>query len=209
MSSFYASHGKRALDVALATLALLLAAPVLLCITSLLVVLSGRPIFFRQERPGLGGRVFSLWKFRTMREARSTDGQLLPDAERLTPVGRFLRRWSLDEIPELWNVLRGDMSFVGPRPLLAEYLPLYSELQARRHEVRPGITGWAQVNGRNAMSWDERLAFDVWYVDNVRASLDVTIMIRTVVLVLSGRGISAPNHATMPAFTGSPREPGK
>ena len=163
----------------------------------------GSPVLFTQVRPGLHGKPFRMVKFRTMTDERYDSGALLPDAQRLTPFGRFLRASSLDELPELWNVLRGEMSLVGPRPLLMEYLPLYSPEQARRHEVRPGITGWAQVNGRNAISWADKFALDVWYVDHRSLSLDVRILWLTVRKVLVRDGISAAGEATMPAFTGS------
>ena len=162
----------------------------------------GSPVLFTQVRPGLHGKPFRMVKFRTMTDARGPDGQLLPDAERLTPFGRWLRSTSLDELPELWNVLRGEMSLVGPRPLLMEYLPLYSPEQARRHEVRPGITGWAQVNGRNAISWADKFALDVWYVDHRSLWLDVRILWLTVRKVLVRDGISAAGEATMPKFEG-------
>jgi lipopolysaccharide/colanic/teichoic acid biosynthesis glycosyltransferase len=162
----------------------------------------GSPVFFTQVRPGLHGAPFKMVKFRTMTDERGPDGALLPDAQRLTPFGRFLRASSLDELPELWNVLKGDMSLVGPRPLLMEYLRLYTPEQARRHEVRPGITGWAQVNGRNAISWTDKFALDVWYVDHRSLWLDVRILWRTVRKVLLRDGISAEGEATMPAFKG-------
>lgn len=194
---------KRFLDFVLATLALLLLGiPLLLLIWQVRRKL-GSPVFFRQTRPGLHGRPFEMVKFRTMTDARGDDGNLLSDAERLTAFGRFLRATSLDELPELWNVLRGDMSLVGPRPLLMEYLPLYSPEQARRHEVRPGITGWAQVNGRNALSWDDKFKFDVWYVDHRSLRLDVKILWLTVKKVLVREGISAEGEATMSKFTGN------
>lgn len=162
----------------------------------------GSPVLFTQVRPGVHGQPFRMVKFRTMTDARDASGALLPDAQRLTPFGRFLRASSLDELPELWNVLRGEMSLVGPRPLLMEYLPLYSPEQARRHEVRPGITGWAQVNGRNAISWADKFALDVWYVDHRSLWLDVRILWLTVRKVVVRDGISAPGDATMPKFEG-------
>ncbi len=162
----------------------------------------GSPVLFRQVRPGLHGRPFMMVKFRTMTDERGADGELLPDAQRLTAFGRFLRASSLDELPELWNVLRGEMSLVGPRPLLMEYLPLYSPEQARRHEVRPGITGWAQVNGRNALSWEERFKLDIWYVDHRSLWLDLHILWLTVRKVIVREGISAQGDATMPRFSG-------
>lgn len=194
---------KRLFDFTAAALGLLLLAPLLLLLFALVRIKLGSPVLFRQTRPGLHGRPFELIKFRTMTDARGTDGALLPDAERLTPFGRFLRSTSLDELPELWNVLSGDMSVVGPRPLLMEYLPLYSPEQARRHEVRPGITGWAQVNGRNALDWDDKFRLDVWYVDHQSLALDIRILWLTAVKVLRREGISAAGEATMPRFTGS------
>ncbi len=163
----------------------------------------GSPVFFTQVRPGMHGKPFKMVKFRSMTSERGADGELLPDAVRLTPFGRFLRSTSLDELPELWNVLKGDMSLVGPRPLLMEYLPLYSPEQARRHEVRPGITGWAQVNGRNAISWEDKFKLDVWYVDHCSLWLDIKILWLTVKKVLVREGISAAGEATMGKFTGS------
>ncbi len=193
---------KRTVDTLLIWLALPLLLPAMLLLTRQVRRRLGSPVFFRQTRPGLHGRPFNMVKFRTMTNARGLDGQLLPDSQRLTSFGRFLRASSLDELPELWNVLRGDMSLVGPRPLLMEYLPLYSPEQARRHEVRPGITGWAQVNGRNALSWDEKFKLDVWYVDHRSMWLDIKILWLTVRKVLVREGISAAGEATMPRFTG-------
>jgi lipopolysaccharide/colanic/teichoic acid biosynthesis glycosyltransferase len=194
---------KRLFDFVAASLALLLLAFPLLALAWLIRRKLGSPVLFRQVRPGLHGKPFTMVKFRTMTDERGQDGALLPDAQRLTPFGRFLRSSSLDELPELWNVLRGDMSLVGPRPLLMEYLPLYTPDQARRHVVRPGITGWAQVNGRNAISWEEKFALDVWYVDNRSMWMDVQILWRTVRKVLVRDGISAAGEVTMPKFTGS------
>ncbi|MEZ2295904.1 sugar transferase [Variovorax sp. RCC_210] len=194
---------KRLFDIVVASFALLLLGLPLLFLTWQVRRKLGSPAFFRQTRPGLKGRPFNMVKFRTMTDARGVDGQLLPDAERLTPFGRFLRASSLDELPELWNVLKGDMSLVGPRPLLMDYLPLYSHEQARRHEVRPGITGWAQINGRNALSWEEKFKLDVWYVDNRSMWLDIKILWLTVRKVLVRDGISAAGEATMSRFTGS------
>ena len=188
---------KRLFDLTLAAPGLVLLSPLLLC-TALAVRLAlGPGVLFRQARPGLHGKPFTLLKFRTMRPGPEAD------AKRLTPFGRFLRSTSLDELPELWNVLKGDMSLVGPRPLLLHYLPRYSAEQARRHEVAPGITGWAQINGRNALSWDERLALDVWYVDNRSLTLDLRILARTITLVLKRQGIHANGQATMDEFQGS------
>lgn len=194
---------KRFFDILLACLALLILGLPLLFLTWQVRCKLGNPAFFRQRRPGLGGRPFNMVKFRTMTEARGASGALLADADRLTSFGRFLRASSLDELPELWNVLKGDMSLVGPRPLLMDYLPLYSAEQARRHEVRPGITGWAQINGRNALSWEEKFKLDVWYVDNRSFRLDIKILWLTVRKVLMRDGISAAGEATMPRFVGS------
>ncbi|MGB1557618.1 MAG: sugar transferase [Oceanococcaceae bacterium] len=194
---------KRLLDILAASSGLLLLSPVLLLLAVCVRSRIGRPVLFRQRRPGLGGRAFEMVKFRTMTEARDDQGELLPDAERLPAFGRFLRSTSLDELPELWNVLRGDMSLVGPRPLLMEYLPLYSAEQARRHEVRPGITGWAQVNGRNALSWEEKFELDVWYVDHRSLWLDLRILWLTLSKVLRREGISAAGEVTMGRFQGS------
>ena len=194
---------KRAFDFIAALMALLLLCLPLAVLTLLVRRKLGHPAFFRQVRPGLHGQPFEMVKFRSMTDARGPDGALLPDAERLTPFGRFLRASSLDELPGLWNVLKGDMSLVGPRPLLMEYLPLYSPEQARRHEVRPGITGWAQVNGRNALGWDDKFKLDVWYVDHRSLWLDIKILWLTVKKVLVRDGISAAGEATMPRFTGS------
>jgi len=193
---------KRLFDLVLAIAALAVLALPLLVLYAMVRRKLGSPVLFRQVRPGLHGRPFMMIKFRTMTDARGPDGELLPDAQRLTAFGRFLRASSLDELPELWNVLRGEMSLVGPRPLLMEYLPLYSPEQARRHEVRPGITGWAQVNGRNAVSWEERFRLDVWYVDHRSLWLDLRILWLTVRKVLVREGISAQGEATMPRFTG-------
>jgi lipopolysaccharide/colanic/teichoic acid biosynthesis glycosyltransferase len=194
---------KRSLDLAGAAAGLVVLSPLLLAIAGLNRLILGAPVLFRQERPGRAGKPFRLIKFRTMTSACGPDGELLPDGERLGRWGRFLRSTSLDELPELWNVLAGDMSLVGPRPLLMEYLALYTSEEARRHEVKPGITGWAQVNGRNAASWEERLALDVWYVDHRSFWLDLKILILTMVQVASRRGVSARGHATMPRFTGA------
>ncbi|MGA0582323.1 MAG: sugar transferase [Castellaniella sp.] len=194
------------LDVVGAALGLALLSPLILILAWMVRRRLGSPVLFRQVRPGLQGRPFSMIKFRTMRDAVGPDGQLLPDAERMTPFGRLLRATSLDELPELWNVLKGDMSLVGPRPLLMEYLPLYSPEQARRHEVRPGVTGWAQVNGRNAISWEDKFRLDVWYVDHQSLRLDLKILYLTVKKVLARDGISAVGEATMTRFTGAINE---
>ncbi len=193
---------KRLFDTFLSSLSLLLLGIPLVFLAWTVCRSLGRPVFFRQLRPGLHGLPFQMIKFRTMTDACGPSGQLLPDSDRLTPFGRFLRSSSLDELPELWNVLKGDMSLVGPRPLLMEYLPLYSPEQARRHEVRPGITGWAQVNGRNALSWEEKFKLDVWYVDHHSLWLDIKILWLTVRKVLVREGISGEGEATMSKFTG-------
>ena len=194
---------KRLLDVILASVGLVLLAPFMLFLALLVRLRLGSPVLFSQTRPGLDGKPFTMFKFRTMTDARDGDGNLLPDDQRLPRFGRLLRATSLDELPELWNVLKGDMSLVGPRPLLMEYLPLYTPEQARRNEVRPGITGWAQVNGRNALSWDDRFRLDVWYVDNHSIWLDLKILFLTVKKVLVREGISAEGEATMSKFKGS------
>jgi len=188
---------KRLGDILVSATGLLVLSPLLLGVAVGCLLVQGPPVLFSQERPGRGGRVFRLWKFRTMRMGEGTD------AERLTRWGRLLRATTLDELPQLWNVLCGEMSLVGPRPLLVEYLPLYSPRQARRHEVRPGMTGWAQVKGRNALSWQERFELDVWYVDNRSLALDLRILLLTVGAVLSRRGVSQPGSATMEKFRGN------
>ena len=194
---------KRLFDIVVSACALLVLALPLLVVIWMVRRKLGSPVFFAQVRPGMHGKPFKMVKFRSMLSERSTDGELLPDAVRLPPFGRFLRSTSLDELPELWNVLKGDMSLVGPRPLLMEYLPLYSPEQARRHEVRPGITGWAQVNGRNAIAWEDKFKLDVWYVDHCSLWLDIKILWLTVKKVLVREGISAAGEATMGKFTGS------
>lgn len=193
---------KRALDLVLAVVGLVLLLPVFAIVALLIQRNLGSPVLFRQQRPGLNGRPFTMLKFRTMRNGVGEDGTLLTDSERLTGFGRTLRSTSIDEIPELWNVIRGDMSLVGPRPLLEEYVPRYSPEQARRHEVRPGITGWAQIHGRNAISWTEKFELDVWYVDHVSLATDVKIMWKTFATTLGRRGVYAPEGGTVPPFTG-------
>jgi lipopolysaccharide/colanic/teichoic acid biosynthesis glycosyltransferase len=194
---------KRLIDVVIALVGLLLTSPILLLIYLWIRLSMGDPVSFRQQRPGLHGVPFEMIKFRTMRDDRDSSGSLLPDADRLPATGRFLRATSLDELPELWNVLRGDMSLVGPRPLLMRYLPLYNDQQFRRHTVKPGLTGWAQVNGRNSLSWEEKFELDVWYVDNHNIWLDIKIIAMTVLKVLRADGISAKDEATMSEFRGS------
>lgn len=194
---------KRLLDILVSGLGLILLSPVLVVVGLMVWRKMGHPIFFEQIRPGLHGKPFRMIKFRTMFDAADVNGKSLSDSERITALGRFLRASSLDELPELWNVLKGDMSLVGPRPLLKEYLPLYSAEQARRHEVRPGVTGWAQINGRNAISWREKFNLDVWYVDNRTFWLDLKILCRTAIKVIRRDGISAEGEATMTRFEGN------
>jgi lipopolysaccharide/colanic/teichoic acid biosynthesis glycosyltransferase len=194
---------KRVFDLAAVFVGLIPLLPLLLLVAVLVRIRNGAPVLFCQQRPGLHGKAFRIYKFRTMMDERDTEGNLLPDARRLTGLGKFLRNTSLDEFPELLNVLKGEMSLVGPRPLLMEYLPLYSREQARRHEVRPGITGWAQVNGRNAISWEEKFRLDVWYVDNQSLRLDLKILWMTFTKVFMREGISQEGQATAEKFTGS------
>lgn len=198
---------KRLLDILASAAALVIGAPILLLIALVVLATMGRPVLFRQQRPGLHGKPFQLLKFRTMRNDARLGTDVASDGQRLTRTGRFLRATSLDELPELWNVLRGDMSLVGPRPLLMQYLDRYTPEQARRHEVRPGLTGWAQVNGRNALSWEEKFALDTWYVDHRTFSLDLKIILMTVASLFRPRGISAEGSATMHEFMGSPSPP--
>ncbi len=194
---------KRLIDITASGAALVALSPVLAVTAYKVKKDLGSPVLFKQTRPGLNGKPFEMIKFRTMKDATDEEGNLLPDSERLTPFGQKLRSTSLDELPELWNVLKGDMSLVGPRPLLMEYLPLYSSEQVRRHDVRPGVTGYAQVNGRNAISWEEKFKLDTWYVDNQSLWLDIKILAKTVKQVLIKDGISAAGEATMSKFTGN------
>jgi lipopolysaccharide/colanic/teichoic acid biosynthesis glycosyltransferase len=203
MNQLYRRYGKRGLDLTVGLSAAILLAPLIGVVAALTRWAIGSPVLFRQPRGGLGGRTFVVVKFRTMRDAHDQHGQPLPDELRLTRFGSWVRRLSLDELPQLWNVINGTMSLVGPRPLLVEYLPRYSPQQARRHEVRPGITGWAQVNGRNALSWEARFALDVWYVDHVSLWLDLRILAATVLRVFRRGDVNAEGHATMPKFMGS------
>ena len=191
---------KRCIDLVLSTGAVVLLSPILVAVVSIVRLQMGAPVLYPQTRPGRGGLPFKIFKFRTMSDARNADGNLLTDADRLTPLGRFLRATSLDELPELINIIKGDMSIVGPRPLLMQYLDRYSSEQARRHEVRPGLTGWAQVNGRNAISWEEKFKLDVWYVDNQSFWLDLKIIVLTVLKVIKREGISADGEDTMHEF---------
>lgn len=201
--SLYHTYGKRLIDLFASITALLLLLPVILLITALLCFANkGKPFFF-QHRPGRNGRIFRLMKFRTMNSRKDASGNLLPDEARLTAIGKFVRKTSLDELPQLINVMKGEMSLIGPRPLLIEYLPLYSARQNRRHEVRPGITGWAQVNGRNAISWEQKFELDIWYVDHISWQLDSRIIGLTIKKVFKTEGISQQGHATMPYFKGA------
>ncbi|VFQ47469.1 sugar transferase [Desulfoluna butyratoxydans] len=194
---------KRVVDFSVALVAIVILSPVLSVVGLMVWKKLGSPILFRQQRPGLNGNPFQIIKFRTMVDALGQNGHQLPDALRMTPFGNFLRSTSLDELPELWNVLKGDMSLVGPRPLLMEYLPLYNSEQNRRHDMRPGITGWAQINGRNGLAWEDKFKLDVWYIDNHSLILDIRILIFTVLKVFKREGVSAEGEATMSCFTGS------
>lgn len=200
----YRKFGKRFFDLVLVIPGLILISPMLLLVAIVAKFKIGSPVLFQQERPGIHGKIFKMIKFRSMRNDRDANGELLPDEVRLVPFGKLLRATSLDEFPELWNVIKGEMSLVGPRPLLAKYLDRYNPTQARRHEVRPGITGWAQINGRNAITWEEKFDYDVWYVDNLSFFLDVKILAFTVLKVFKRSGTSAEGHATMPEFLGTP-----
>jgi lipopolysaccharide/colanic/teichoic acid biosynthesis glycosyltransferase len=194
---------KRLFDIFASLLALILLSPIIAIVAWKIKQNLGSPVLFRQTRPGLNGKPFEMVKFRTMKDAVDKHGNALPDSERMTPFGSKLRNSSLDELPELWNVLKGEMSLVGPRPLLMEYIPLYSDEQRRRHEIRPGVTGWAQINGRNAISWEAKFELDVWYVDNSSVLLDIKIIILTLKKVFVREGISADDHVTMPVFKGT------
>lgn len=199
----YRNYIKRFIDFFASLIGLILLTPIFLVVTVVLYFAnSGKPFFF-QKRPGKNGRIFMLVKFKTMNDKKDKNGELLPDDKRLTPLGNFVRKTSLDEIPQLINVLKGDMSLIGPRPLLVEYLPLYNDFQKRRHEVRPGITGWAQVNGRNTLSWDQKFEYDVWYVDHLSLKLDMQILLKTVLKVFKAEGISSTTYATMEKFSGN------
>ena len=201
---FYRNYAKRGFDVVLSFAALVLLCPILLVVYILLRIANGKAgAFFLQERPGKDERIFHIVKFKTMNDRRNSEGRLLPDVERLTRIGRFVRSTSIDELPQLWNVLRGDMSLIGPRPLLPQYIPLYNKEQARRHEVRPGITGWAQCHGRNAISWTEKFHLDIWYVDHVSLWVDLKIILLTIKKVLIREGINEAGMATMEAFKGN------
>ena len=197
---------KRLLDIILASLILIVLSPLMLIISILVAIQHGFPILFRQKRPGLNGEIFTIYKFRTMRDLFDKQGNPLPDSQRLTKLGRFLRSTSLDELPELFNIIKGEMSLVGPRPLLIAYLPLYNKEQARRHEVLPGLTGWAQVHGRNVLTWEEKFELDVWYVDHWTLWLDIKVIGMTIIKVLRREGISQPGQATAELFKGNPED---
>lgn len=203
MNWFYRNFLKRLFDFILSLIGFTILLPVFLVVTGLLYFANQGKPFFLQPRPGKNGRIFRVIKYKTMNDLKDTQGNLLPDEVRLTPVGKFVRKTSLDEIPQLLNVIKGDMSLIGPRPLLVEYLPLYNEEQQRRHEVRPGITGWAQVNGRNAISWNQKFQYDVWYVENISPWLDLKIIFLTIFKIFKSEGISAEGVATMPKFQGN------
>lgn len=199
----YQKYIKRLFDIIISFTALVILSPVLLAVAALVRIKLGAPIIFHQERPGYQERIFKLCKFRSMTDARGADGQLLPDEVRLTKFGKALRATSLDELPELWNILRGDMSLIGPRPLLVKYLPLYNEFQRHRHDVKPGLTGWAQVNGRNTITWEQRFEYDVYYVNHISFLMDLRILFQTVVVVFRHNDINSATDATMEAFTGT------
>jgi sugar transferase EpsL len=201
-TSIYKAFGKRLFDLVLTLPTLIILSPILFVLAILVRFKLGAPVLFTQVRPGLHGKSLRLLKFRTMTNERDSSGQLLPDGDRLTGFGRFMRRWSLDELPQLINVLKGELSLVGPRPLLMQYVSLYTPEQIRRHEVRPGITGWAQIRGRNAISWGQKFALDVWYVDNLSLRVDLLILYRTLLIVIKREGISHGDHASMPEFLG-------
>ncbi len=199
----YKNFFKPLFDRILALILIIILSPIMIIVAILIYLWDGRPVIFTQKRPGFREKIFKIYKFRTMTNERDKDGNLLPDAERLKGIGKIIRSLSLDELPQLFNVLKGDMSFIGPRPLLIEYLPLYNERQKKRHNVKPGITGWAQVNGRNAISWEQKFEYDVWYVENLSFLLDMKILWMTVLKVLKRSGISQDGHATMEKFKGS------
>ena len=199
----YIKAGKRIFDIFLALFLFIFMSPIFVIVGFLIFIFMGRPIIFKQERPGLNGQLFTIFKFRTMDNSSDENGLLVQDSERLNYFGNFLRSWSIDELPEIWNILNGRMSFVGPRPLLVEYLALYSSQQSRRHEVIPGLTGWAQVNGRNNISWEEKFKLDIWYVDNVSFTLDLKILLKTITYTFKKEGITSKDHVTSPKFKSS------
>lgn len=206
MNNYCGIVAKRVMDVCAAVSLLLVLAPLFAVMSLIIKHTMGSPVIFKQMRPGFQGKPFVIYKYRTMTDARDSAGNLLPDEQRLTGMGSWMRKWSIDELPQLWNVLKGELSLVGPRPLLMEYLPRYSKEQARRHDVKPGITGWAQINGRNAICWEEKFKLDVWYVDNWSFWLDMKILLMTAIRVAASSGISNPGHATMPDFEGTKPE---
>lgn len=202
-ANFYRRHAKRWMDFTVSLVAAIVFGPLVAIVAILVWLRLGRPVLFRQERAGLGGKPFGLYKFRSMNDSQDDTGSSLSDAERLTPFGEFIRGASLDELPQLWNVIRGDMSLVGPRPLLVRYLDRYNQNQARRHDVRPGLTGWAQIQGRNSLSWEEKFEHDVWYVENISLGLDTRILLATIPRLWRSDDVSAAGHATAPEFIGS------
>jgi len=201
--NLYSKVGKRIFDIFLALFLFIFMSPIFVIEGFLIFIFMGRPIIFKQERPGLSGKLFTIFKFRTMINGSDENGVLAQDSERITYLGKVLRSWSLDELPEIWNILTGKMSFVGPRPLLVEYLDIYSSRQSRRHEVKPGLTGWAQVNGRNNISWEEKFNLDIWYVDNVSFKLDLKILLKTITYTIKKEGVTSKNHVTSPKFKSS------
>ena len=201
--NLYIKVGKRIFDIFLALFLFIFMSPIFVIVGFLIFIFMGRPIIFKQERPGLNNKLFTILKFRTMNNSSDEKGMPAQDSERITYLGKFLRSWSLDELPEIWNILTGKMSFVGPRPLLVEYLVLYSSQQSRRHEVIPGLTGWAQVNGRNNISWEEKFNLDIWYVDNISFTLDLKILLKTITYTFKKEGITSKDHVTSPKFKSS------
>ena len=201
--NFYVKVGKRIFDIFLALLLFIFMSPIFVIVGFFILIFMGKPIIFKQERPGLNGKLFTIFKFRTMNNSSDENGVLAQDSERITHLGKVLRSWSIDELPEIWNILTGKMSFVGPRPLLVEYLDIYSAQQSRRHEVKPGLTGWAQVNGRNNISWEDKFNLDIWYVDNVSFMLDLKILLKTITYIIKKEGVTSKNHVTSPKFKSS------
>ena len=201
--NLYRKVGKRIFDIFLALFLFIFMSPIFVIVGFLIFIFMGKPIIFKQERPGLNGKLFTIFKFRTMNNSSDENGVLVQDSERITYLGKVLRSSSIDELPEIWNILTGKMSFVGPRPLLVEYLDLYSAQQSRRHEVKPGLTGWAQVNGRNNISWEDKFNLDIWYVDNVSFMLDLKILLKTITYIIKKEGVTSKNHVTSPKFKSS------
>lgn len=201
--NLYSKVGKRIFDIFLALFLFTFMIPIFVIVGFLIFIFMGRPIIFKQERPGLNNKLFTIFKFRTMNNSSDENGVLAQDSERITYLGKIFRSWSIDELPELWNILTGKMSFVGPRPLLVEYLDIYSAQQSRRHEVKPGLTGWAQVNGRNNISWEEKFNLDIWYVDNISFTLDLKILLKTITYIIKKEGVTSKNHVTSPKFKSS------